>query len=116
MHFRPPVVEPEGEQLEAGEIFGKLADRLGLVPEIPDALKEAADSGDRKRFGGALVEYVTSNPEAARAMPLILSKTLGGNLGSAHLAALWGMLLNLPPTFHAIAKREGFTPGPGIGL
>jgi len=115
MHFRPPVVEPEGEQLEAGEIFVKLADRLGLVPEIPDVLKVAADSGDRKKFGAALVEYVTDYPEAVRAMPYILSKTLGANLGSAHLSALWGMLINLPPTFHAIAKREGFTPGPGIG-
>ena len=115
MHIRPPVVEPEGKQLEAGEIFVKLADRLGLVPEIPAALKEAADSGDRMRFGGALAEYAASNPETAKAMPYILSKTLGRNLGSAQLAALWGMLFNLPPTFHAMAKRQGFTPGPGIG-
>jgi anaerobic selenocysteine-containing dehydrogenase len=115
MQFRPPVVEPEGEQLEAGEIFVKLADRLSLVPEIPDTLKEAADSGDRKQFGKALFEYVTANPEAVRAMPYILSKTLGKSLGSGHLAAVWGMLSNLPPTFHALAQREGFTPGPGLG-
>jgi anaerobic selenocysteine-containing dehydrogenase len=115
MQFRPPVVEPEGEQLEAGEIFVRLADRLGLVPEIPDTLKEAADSGDRQRFGATLFEYVTANPEAVRAMPYILSQTLGTSLGSGHLAAVWGMLSNLPPTFHVLAEKEGFTPGPGIG-
>jgi anaerobic selenocysteine-containing dehydrogenase len=115
MHFRPPVVQPEGEQLEAGEIFVKLADRLGLVPEIPDALKAAAGSGDRAEFGRALFEFAVAKPEAARAMPYILSKTLGANLGSGNLAALWGMLSNLPPTFHAIAEREGFTPDAGLG-
>jgi anaerobic selenocysteine-containing dehydrogenase len=115
MHFRPPVVKPEGEQLEAGEIFVKLADRLGLVPEIPDALQEAAGSGDRKRFGKALLEFATANRQAVRAMPYVLSKTLGVNLGSGNLAALWGMLSNLPPTFHAIAEKEGFTPGAGLG-
>ncbi|MBW2062915.1 MAG: molybdopterin-dependent oxidoreductase, partial [Deltaproteobacteria bacterium] len=35
MQFRQPVVEPEGEQIEAGEVFTRLADRLGLLPEIP---------------------------------------------------------------------------------
>ncbi|MBW1848173.1 MAG: molybdopterin-dependent oxidoreductase, partial [Deltaproteobacteria bacterium] len=35
MQLRHPVVKPEGEQLEAAEIFTRLADALGIVPEIP---------------------------------------------------------------------------------
>jgi len=115
MQFRQPVVEPEGEQIEAGEIFVRLADRLGLIPEIPDTLYEAADSGDRLKFGAALMEYLKTNPEAARRMPYVLAKTLGRKLGSVNLASLWGLLQNLSPSFHEMAERVGFHPGPGLG-
>ncbi|MDY6852302.1 MAG: molybdopterin-dependent oxidoreductase, partial [Thermodesulfobacteriota bacterium] len=36
--MRRPVIEPAGEPLEAGEIWFRLADRLGLVPDIPGYL------------------------------------------------------------------------------
>jgi anaerobic selenocysteine-containing dehydrogenase len=109
------VVIPEGEQLEAGEIFTRLADRLGLIPEIPDTLYEAANTGDRLKFGAALMEYIKSNPKAGKSMPYILSKTLGRQLGSGNLASLWGLLQNLPPLIHEMAAREGFHPGLGLG-
>ena len=88
---------------------------MGLVPDIPDALQEAADSGDRSKFGAALVEYLQSNPKAGKSMPYILSKTLGQKLGSGNLASLWGLLQNLPPSAHDMAARVGFTPGTGLG-
>ena len=115
MQMRQPVVIPEGEQIEAGEIFLRLADRLGLIPEIPDALYEAADSGDRLKFGATFIEYLKSNPEASRSMPYILSKTLGKKLGSGNLASFWGLLQNLSPSVHELAARVGFNPGPGLG-
>jgi len=115
LQFRPPVVEPEGEQIEAGEIFLRLADRLGFVPEIPDSLYTAADGGDRMQFGAALVQYLASNSKAGRSMPYILSKTLGKNLGSGNLAMLWGLLQNLPPDVQERAARVGFHPGTGLG-
>ncbi|MBL7176808.1 MAG: molybdopterin-dependent oxidoreductase [Desulfobacteraceae bacterium] len=115
VQMRQPVVEPEGEQIEAGEIFLRLADRLGLVPEIPDFLYEAVDSEDRLRLSSDLKEYLKSNPEASRSMPYILSKTLGKKLGSGNLASLWGLLQNLPPSVHEMAARMGFKPGPGLG-
>ncbi len=115
LQFRHPVVEPEGEQMEAGEIFLWLADKLGLIPDIPDTLYEAADTGDRLQFGAALMEYVKSNPQAAKSMPYILGKTLGKKLGSSQLASFWGVLQNLPSASHELAARAGFTPGPGLG-
>lgn len=33
--MRRPVVEPPGDCLEGAQIFTRLADRLGLIPEIP---------------------------------------------------------------------------------
>ena len=115
LQFRQPVVAPQGEQLEAGEIFLRLADRLGMVPEIPEALYQAADSGDRMKFGVALMEFLQSNPAAAKKMPYVLGKTLGGNLGSVHQAWLWGMVQTLSPQVQEMARREGFHPGPGLG-
>jgi len=115
LQMRQPVVLPEGEQMEGGEIFTRLADRLGLIPEIPDTLYEAADSEDRLEFGAALMEYIKSNPKAGKSMPYILSKTLGKQLGSGNLASLWGFLQNLPPLIHETAAREGFHPGLGLG-
>jgi len=115
MQVRHPVLEPEGEQIEAGEIFLRIADRLGLIPEIPETLYEAADSGDRLQFGAALVEYLQSNPKAGRAMPYILGKTLGKKLGSVQLSSLWGLLQNLSPSFQEMAARAGYHPGPGLG-
>jgi len=35
--MRRPLIEPAGEPLEAGEIFLRLADRMGLIPPIPES-------------------------------------------------------------------------------
>jgi anaerobic selenocysteine-containing dehydrogenase len=115
MQIRHPVLEPQGERFEAGEIFLRLADRMGLVPEITEGLYEAAESGDRSKFGGALMQYIKAHPQASRSMPYILGKTLGKKLGSVHLASLWGILQGLPGSFQKMAEREGFKPGPTLG-
>ena len=44
--MRQPVVEPEGEQLEVSQIYTRLADKLGILPDIPDALREAFGTAD----------------------------------------------------------------------
>ena len=94
--MRRPIVEPEGEPLEAGEIDLRLADRLGLIPPIPEGLYKAAEAG-RTEYGKALFEYVAREPNAMRMMPFIIGKTLGKAMGSVHLAALWGILRKLRP-------------------
>jgi len=50
-----------------------------------------------------------------KAMPFILAKTLGKELGSANLAALWGLLNTLPKHARENAARAGFTPGLTLG-
>ena len=116
VHFqmRRPIVEPEGEQLELGEIHLRIADKLGLIPQIPDYLYQAAME-DRTTFAQALMKYIAAEPTAFKAMPFILGKTLGKALGSVHLAALWGMLQAAPKSFYENAARAGFQPGPGAG-
>ena len=112
--MRRPILEPEGEPLELGEVHLRLADKLGLIPPIPESLYQAAFA-DRAAFGKALMEYAMTEPKALKAMPFILGKTLGKALGSVHLAALWGMLLAAPKSLYKNAIRAGFASGPGLG-
>jgi anaerobic selenocysteine-containing dehydrogenase len=112
--MRRPVIEPEGEQLEGGQIYTRLADRLGLVPEIPQELYDAAKTG-RLEFAAAMVSYFQSEPRAMKAVPFVLAKTLGPELGSAHLALLWGSLMTASKSFQENAARVGFDPGPAMG-
>jgi anaerobic selenocysteine-containing dehydrogenase len=116
VHFqmRRPIIEPEGEQLELGEIHLRLADRLGLIPPIPDKVYQAAEAS-RPAFAMALMEYAMTEPKAMKAMPFILGKTLGRAMGSVHLAVLWGMLQIAPKSFRENAARAGFQPGPTQG-
>ncbi|NLA40306.1 MAG: molybdopterin-dependent oxidoreductase [Smithella sp.] len=116
IHFqmRRPIVEPDGEQLELGEIHLRIADKLGLIPPIPESLYQAAFA-DRATFGKALMEYAMTEAKALKAMPFVLGKTLGKALGSVHLAALWGMLQTAPKSFRENAIRAGFKSGPGLG-
>jgi hypothetical protein len=107
-------VTPEGECLEEGEIFTRLIERMGLMPRIPDSLVRAA-KGDRAAFGMELMGFLGSNPDAARFVPSILVRTLGGELGSAHLAALWGLLQVAPSALRRNAARAGFDNGPLLG-
>ncbi len=112
--MRRPVVEPDGVLLECGEIFTRLADALGLVPEIPGSLYAAAKE-DRMSFGAELMRFVQAEPGVMRSLPFILAKTLGSELGSAHLAWLWGLLQTAPKGFHENATRAGFKPGKTLG-
>jgi anaerobic selenocysteine-containing dehydrogenase len=112
--MRRPIIEPEGEPLELGEIHLRLADRLGLIPPIPESLYRAAEEG-HAAFGLALMEYAAKEPAALGSMPFILGKTMGRAKGSVHIAALWGMLQTAPKSFRKNAARAGFTPGMGMG-
>ena len=114
----PPILEPEGEQMEPGEIFLRIAEKMGMVPDIPDSLYEAAEvakSGDRLVYGAALMEYLKENPDASSKVVYVVGKTLGKSLGSTHLAAIWSRMQMLPEQSHENAARVGFTPGMKLG-
>ena len=112
--LRRPVVDPLGEPLEASQIFTRLAQALGLIPAIPDSLRQAA-KGSRLGFGLAFMGFAQSEPAAAAMSPFVLAQTLGQELGSANQAALWGLLMAAPKDFRQNAARAGFAPGPAQG-
>jgi anaerobic selenocysteine-containing dehydrogenase len=114
--MRPPVVEAEGEQKENGEIYTMLADAMGLIPQIPEWLYEAAGSGNLKEYGKKLGEYLMSSPESGKALLFIVAKTLGRAMGSAHLASIFPLFMQLSKNRQEEAARAGFPVGPDQGL
>jgi len=108
--MRRPIVSPPGKCLEASQIFTLLADKLGLVPDIPEAVYAAAKE-DRFTFGAKLMEWAATVPESLAAMPFVLAKTIGKEWDSAALAGLWGVLMTAPKAFRKNAARIGFEPG-----
>ncbi len=112
--MRRPLIEPEGEQIELGEIHMRIADKMGFIPEIPESLYAAAKE-NRLKFGMELMNYGKENPSALKVMPFIVAKTLGKEMGSGNLANLWAMLMTAPGSFKKSAVRIGFNKGPLLG-
>ncbi len=108
--MRRPIVSPPEKCLEASQIFTLMADKLGLIPEIPEAVYAAAKE-DRFTFGAKLMEWAATVPESLAAMPFVLAKTIGKEWDSAALAGLWGVLMTAPKAFRKNAARIGFEPG-----
>ena len=111
--MRRPVVQADGEQVEEAHIYIELAERLGMIPDVPSRLRELAE--DRPRFAVALMEYMIANPKAEPWLPYILAKTLGEELGSKNLALLWGLLARFPMMHPEEAARAGYQIAPLTG-
>jgi len=109
-HMRPPVAEPEGEPVEESDIYVGLAERLGLIPDFPAKLRELAR--DRQSYRTELREYLSANPKAAPWLPYILGKTLGEELGSKNLAALWWLVEQFTQKHSGEIARAGYQVGP----
>ena len=112
--LRQPCCVALGGPLEEGDIFTRLADALGLLPEIPGALFEAI-CGDRKGFAAELVKWISQDTQNARLLPFILAKTLGKSLNSVHLAAIWGLLSMYPQHAADDLVRAGYELTPFLG-
>jgi anaerobic selenocysteine-containing dehydrogenase len=114
--LRQPVVEAEGEQKEAGEIFTLLADAMGLMPALPDSLYQAAGSGDLRIYRDALTGYLMEHPESMRMAPFIAAGTLGKAMGSSHRASYVAGFFQRSPAKQKEAAEVGFDTGPDQGL
>ena len=111
--MRRPVIEADGEQVEEAHIYVELAERLGMIPNYPPKLRELAQN--RLSYGAALMEYIRTNRNAEPWLPFILAKTLGEELGSKNLAALWGLLARFPMMHPEEVTRAGYQVGPMTG-
>jgi anaerobic selenocysteine-containing dehydrogenase len=109
-HLRRPLVEPATGTRENSWIITSLAEKMSLLPEIPESLYQAAKE-DRTLFGQELSRYLEGMPEAKLKLPFVLSKTLGKILGSYNLAFLWGLIWSAPARIKEAMIRAGFHKG-----
>jgi anaerobic selenocysteine-containing dehydrogenase len=111
-----PVVQAEGEQKEGGEVFTLLADAMGLIPELPESLYQAAGSRSLKEYPDALGDYLGKDPQSYGVLPFIVAKTLGNAVDSTHLASHFTTFMQRSPERQEQAARAGFAVGPDQGL
>ncbi|MBU1054741.1 MAG: molybdopterin-dependent oxidoreductase [Proteobacteria bacterium] len=116
VHFqlRHPCCEWVGEPLEEVEIFNRLAEEMGILPEIPDTLFQYAQ-GEKSDYLAELMRFAGTNKDVEPLIPLIVSKTLGQSMNSANLSVVWLMLNIYAQSFPGDVARAGYTMSPKIG-
>jgi anaerobic selenocysteine-containing dehydrogenase len=62
------------------------------------------------------MDYMTANPESGRVLDFVVAKTLGNAIGSAHLAFIFPMFMQMSKAREEEAARAGFPAGPDQGL
>jgi anaerobic selenocysteine-containing dehydrogenase len=89
---------------------------MGLIPKLPESLYQAARSGNIREYRDVLMDYLTANPESGRVLQFIAAKTLSNAIGSAHLASIFPMFMQVSKARQEEAARAGFTEGSDQGL
>lgn len=111
--LRRPVVEPKGETKESCDIWLGVADAMGLIPELPKELYEAAELSakinNRIPYTGELFKYLKSNKEHAKIATLIIGKTLGKAMNSVTTSMMYAMLMTSPLMGTDKMERAGIT-------
>jgi len=113
--LRQPHCDIQGEPLEEGEIYTRLAEALGPLPRIPQSMLQAGLKGDRTVFASELMEWIKQDKKRAGLLPFVLAKTLGKGLHSAHLASVWGLLAMYPQHSGDDLVRAGYEVTPFLG-
>ncbi len=108
--LRQPVLEPEGEILDTTEIWLRLMEKMGYLPQLPPFLYEAA-KGPREEYKKALAEYLKEHPEVAPRKLAVIARTLGAVLGAPSKAVVWALLQTKNQNFKRACARAGFAEG-----
>lgn len=109
--LRQPVVTPECEILDGIEVWVRMLETWGALPQLPESLYEAA-RGDRKEYATALKTFLEENPDIARFRLAIIARTLGKALGSMGKAVYWAMLQTCSERMRDDFARAGYARGP----
>jgi anaerobic selenocysteine-containing dehydrogenase len=118
-HLRRPLFEPLPGTLPESEIYARLFDRLGVLPEqaVLDKLTQIARD-DRPRFLEAAREVMADHPGLAQITPVLLNRTLGQLLpdGAAHIAPIWMSCHTAAGTIPTAVQRALETDAEGFAL
>lgn len=113
--LKHPFIGQIGERKENTRIWFDIADRMGLIPELPDSLyasaRKAVEQKDRIPFLLDVQKYMKKHPEAATKLPLILCKAMAEPMGSINRTMIWAALISSSLMGTGMVERAGFGPG-----
>ena len=115
-HLRKPLFEPLAGTLPESEIYTRLVQAMGELPENFPELTEAAKQG-RMQFAMAFKQAMKEHREWLDYAPIILYKTLGATLpeGAAAAAFLWATAHQFAAQHPEAVRRAGHQ-GEGVFL
>ncbi|GGK84432.1 molybdopterin oxidoreductase [Sphaerisporangium melleum] len=117
-HLRPPVLDPPPgtDLLPEPEIYARLCEAIGALPEEKVAPLRAAAGRGRAAFGQAFLAAM-ADPALAKIAPVLLYRTLGPALphGAAAAASLWAQAHRVAAA-HPEAVRRAGVEGEGAEL
>ena len=105
--LKRPVLEPVGERREDSDIVVAIADAMGIIPDIPDSLYDAANNKSRMEYFAELMAFMKENPSYMPGILMITAKTLGKAMGSTMKSTLWTAFMT-NPNMPALTARAGF--------
>ncbi|MEE9607585.1 MAG: molybdopterin-dependent oxidoreductase [Myxococcota bacterium] len=92
VQLRPPVVPGPEEALPEPEIYARLAEAMGLVPEPPSRLFELAEAALEPEGAAAyFAELQSASNGSAAALLFWAYRTLGPRLSSPALVSIWAL-------------------------
>jgi anaerobic selenocysteine-containing dehydrogenase len=102
VQIRPPVVPGPAEALPEPEIYTRLAEAMGVVPPMPEALPALAENALDPEGAGAVLLTAMEAAKGMRAALVFWSyRTVGQHLPSPSLAAVWALCHE-----NAMGRRE----------
>ena len=100
--------------MEEAYIYVELARKVGDDPELPTQAPGASPEPVKVSVSRSWnIFALTERP--SHGCPYILAKTLGEEIGSMNLAALWGLLVRFPMMHPEEVTRAGYKVGPMTG-
>lgn len=116
--LRQRLFEPREGTLVEPEIHSRLCRALGAYTDEDLAPLREAAAESREKFGMAFLQTLSTKPQLADIVPVVLYETLGKSLpeGMASAALLWGATQSLASTEADSIRRAGFEgEGPALG-
>jgi anaerobic selenocysteine-containing dehydrogenase len=102
VHLRPPVVPGPEEALPEPEIYARLTEAMGLVPDAPAELRELAPRALEPEGAAAYFGRLSEAAAGSAERLLFWSyRTLGQELPAPSLVAIWAQCLT-----NAFARRD----------
>jgi anaerobic selenocysteine-containing dehydrogenase len=118
-HVRRPLFDPLPGTLPESEIYARLFERLGVLPDAT-VLAELTDiaANDRQQLLPRAFEVMATHPGLSDIAPVLLYRTLGATLpdGAGHVAPLWFACHRAASSMETAVQRALDTDTSGFDL